>query len=265
MLAATISRAECKQGCASPLSDDRFVRLSGDVNISQDVVPRVLSINPDRSDGTSFIVEFRNAQDAAHYRANRSFTRSATPPPGLEAPPGFDVPAPPGLEKPKGAVFPSHWGAGSKMRASPFEVLITNLPSELSTREMMGAVLQQAGLGGQLGVQTANGFSVHFSTVEAAEACKNHFSGCTWAAKINVKIVNVGGAANAMDVHFNAQANAYTPMCAPSVPTRLSPEADVFVPATDSKNPDRLRSRIYSDASTEATTSESEADCIRQD
>lgn len=205
-------------------------------------------------------------------------------PPGLEPPPGLELPCkpqqmlpPPGLEKkPKSASKPKK----NKADASPmyissnlfppavtrtpcppavgFTVKISNLPNHLVNKAMMTATLEQArldtfvsGFATKQGAQHGEAL-ITFTNADAAVKCAQHFNGRRW---------------HASGSPVTARLLPVEPSIAPSIAVpkpsfRLSAEAPEFVPGGAQPLPASVKEplTISSDVSTADDDSNASSD-----
>lgn len=137
---------------------------------------------------------------AASAAAERMAEQEATMmlPPGLEPPPGLELPCksmapPPGLEKVHGEHKPSLLPMYVPTLLCPQPVLgatvkVSSLPNHILSRAMMSATLDQAGLDKRLvdfttkpGAQRGEAL-ITFTDPDAAIRCAHHFNGRRWDA-----------------------------------------------------------------------------------
>lgn len=171
-------------------------------------------------------------------------------PPGLEPPPGLELPceprkvlAPPGLEKSKRAPKPKK----NKADAAPMYILpeatgmpcppafgvnvrISSLPNHLLNKAMMTATLEQARLDTFVsGIMTKPGAQrgealITFTNPKAAVQCARHFHGRRWDASGSLVTAQL------LPVAHPVPPSSLAPVSVPMPSFRLSAEAAEFVP-----------------------------------
>lgn len=160
---------------------NRIVQLPGCMGLDKGVIGKISDMRVDDTDANSYILEFYDIRDAAHYREKAERKAQHMPSSKKEQQQEQQLPT---------------------LLPGTYAVLVSGLPSELITETLIEVMLEQAGLHLDVlsftirkGVPTGEAV-LAMSSELGVQRCLYHFQGCCWGGQATLINANPSVDAN---------------------------------------------------------------------